>query len=182
MVIPSAKVLEAATVTSPPIEESHNPATSSNISPSKTLPWRPSVPLNRSHIVLAWSVVNHLLLKLWPFLVLLTSRGCQARELGFNNAKELWAASSLREVADMAQVWQSEGQWRSLGRRDGKEAFGDHLIQLQRQDTVNLKKYPCESCELGLIWGKMRTMAQKTAPQMALRNCSRREGKGRVYT
>ena len=30
-----------------------------------------------------------------------------------------------------------------------------------------------ESCELSLIWGKMRTVAQKAAPQVALRDCSK---------
>ena len=43
------------------------------------------------------------------------------------------------------------------------------LIHLTR---VNLKKneqYP--SCKLSFIWGKMRTAAQATAHQTALRNC-----------
>ena len=30
-----------------------------------------------------------------------------------------------------------------------------------------------ENCELRFIWGKMRTVAQETEPQIALRNCSK---------
>ena len=30
-----------------------------------------------------------------------------------------------------------------------------------------------ESCELSFIWGKMKTSAQETAPQIALRDASR---------
>ena len=30
-----------------------------------------------------------------------------------------------------------------------------------------------ESCELSFIWGKLRTTAQETAAQIALRNCSK---------
>ena len=36
------------------------------------------------------------------------------------------------------------------------------------QRLVNLKKKAqCESCKLSFIWGKMRTAAQDTAPQIA---------------
>ena len=38
---------------------------------------------------------------------------------------------------------------------------------------VNLKNAQREGCELSFIWGKMRTIAQQTAFQIALRNCSR---------
>ena len=31
----------------------------------------------------------------------------------------------------------------------------------------------CERCELSFIWGKMRTVAWETAPQIALRDCSK---------
>ena len=34
------------------------------------------------------------------------------------------------------------------------------------------KDTPSESCELGFIWGKMRTAARETAPRIALRDCS----------
>ena len=30
-----------------------------------------------------------------------------------------------------------------------------------------------ERCKLSFIWGKMRTIAQETASQIALRNCSK---------
>ena len=38
------------------------------------------------------------------------------------------------------------------------------------------KNARCESCELSLIWGKMRTAAQETASQVALRNCPKEAG------
>ena len=34
------------------------------------------------------------------------------------------------------------------------------------------KDAQCENCELNFIWGKMRTVAQETASQIALRNYS----------
>ena len=37
----------------------------------------------------------------------------------------------------------------------------------------------CESCRLYFIWGKMKTVAWKTVPQITLRNCSKEaRGKG----
>ena len=33
-----------------------------------------------------------------------------------------------------------------------------------------------ESCKLSFTWGKMRSAAQETAPQIALRNCSKVAG------
>ena len=38
---------------------------------------------------------------------------------------------------------------------------------------VNLKNAQHESCKLSFIWGKMRTAAWETAPQITLRNCSK---------
>ena len=39
-----------------------------------------------------------------------------------------------------------------------------------------------ESRELSFIWGKMRTAAKETAPQIALRNCSKEaRGKDSIY-
>ena len=38
------------------------------------------------------------------------------------------------------------------------------------------KNAQCESCELSFIWGKMRTAARETAPQIALRNSSKEVG------
>ena len=39
-----------------------------------------------------------------------------------------------------------------------------------------------ESCDLSFTWGKTRTAAQKTAPQIALRDCSKElGGKDIVY-
>ena len=47
-------------------------------------------------------------------------------------------------------------------------------------DAVNfLKNAQHKSCEISFIWGSMRTAAQETARQIALRNCSKeavREG------
>ena len=42
------------------------------------------------------------------------------------------------------------------------------LFQCQLKKNVQL-----ESCELSFIWGKMRTAAQETASQVALRDCSK---------
>ena len=36
---------------------------------------------------------------------------------------------------------------------------------------VDFKENACESCGSDFIWGKMSTIAQETAPQIALRNC-----------
>ena len=38
------------------------------------------------------------------------------------------------------------------------------------------KKVQCKSCKIGFIGGKMRTAAWETAPQIALRNCSKGGG------
>ena len=47
-------------------------------------------------------------------------------------------------------------------------------------NIVNFKKSAqCESCELSFIWGKMRTAAQETASQIALRNYLK-EARGKV--
>ena len=44
------------------------------------------------------------------------------------------------------------------------------------------KNTQCESCELSFIWDKMRTLAQETASQIALRNCSKEiVGKVSIY-
>ena len=41
---------------------------------------------------------------------------------------------------------------------------------------VDLKHAQCESCKLSFIWGKMRTVAWETAPQIALKNRSKEVG------
>ena len=41
------------------------------------------------------------------------------------------------------------------------------------------KDAQCESRELSFIWGKMKTTAQETAPQIALRDCSKEVVGGR---
>ena len=39
-----------------------------------------------------------------------------------------------------------------------------------------------ESCKLSFIWGKMKTAAWETAPQIALKNCSKETvGKVNIY-
>ena len=40
-------------------------------------------------------------------------------------------------------------------------------------DMSTKKDAQLESCEVSLIWGKMRTAAQEEAPQIALRDCSK---------
>ena len=38
-----------------------------------------------------------------------------------------------------------------------------------------------ENCKLSFIWGKMRTIAQEIAFQVALRNCTRSRVEGQYY-
>ena len=38
------------------------------------------------------------------------------------------------------------------------------------------KEAQCESCGPSFIWSKIRTIAWETASQIALRNCSKRQG------
>ena len=40
-----------------------------------------------------------------------------------------------------------------------------------------IKNAQHESCKLSFIWGKMRSAAQKTAPQIAVTNCSKEAGR-----
>ena len=44
---------------------------------------------------------------------------------------------------------------------------------------VNLNT-PCKNCESNFIWGKMRTITWETAPQIALRNCSKDVGRKHI--
>jgi len=47
---------------------------------------------------------------------------------------------------------------------------------------LNLKNAQHEICKLSFIWGKMRAAAWETAPQIALRNCSKEVGeKDSIY-
>ena len=41
---------------------------------------------------------------------------------------------------------------------------------------MSTEKNKCTTCELSCIWGKMRTIAEETAFQIALRNCSKEAG------
>ena len=48
--------------------------------------------------------------------------------------------------------------------------------------STEKKKAQCESCELSFTGGKMRTVSQETASQIALRNSSREErGRSALY-
>ena len=55
-----------------------------------------------------------------------------------------------------------------------QDSHGPSLsVPWQTSTPVGPKKdMPSESCELGFIWGKMRTAARETAPRIALRDCS----------
>ena len=44
---------------------------------------------------------------------------------------------------------------------------------------VDYKGAQSKSCELNFLWGKMRTAAWETAPQVALRECFKVAGGGR---
>ena len=72
-------------------------------------------------------------------------------------------------------------------------AFDQRLGENERGDSSDIleeewvrqrdleKDAQCESCCLSFIWGKMRTTAQETTLQRALRDCSK-EARGRsVY-
>ena len=66
--------------------------------------------------------------------------------------------------------------------------MGKHLKKEQTYKhtcCLLLKNVQHESCELSFTWGKMRTAAWETAPQIALRNCPKEAGeagKGSIYT
>ena len=47
---------------------------------------------------------------------------------------------------------------------------------------LSLKNAQHENCELHFIWGKMKTLAQETAFQIALRNCSKEVGGRSAYS
>ena len=64
----------------------------------------------------------------------------------------------------------------------GKSVSSGQLDQSDSSNSVrisvNLKTAACERCDLSLIWGKMRTAAQKTAPEIIWR-CRLQEAGGR---
>lgn len=49
-------------------------------------------------------------------------------------------------------------------------------VEMKILSTEKKQKAQCESCELSFVWSKMRTIAQETAFQMALGNCSKEAG------
>ena len=170
-------------ITTSQSEESHNPATSSNISPLKTLPWKPSrIPLNRSHTFsLLGPVVNHLLLQtltfwfVWP-------HGVSGTWTWVQQHKEHGLQALCRRWQTWLKSGKDKGSKRSLGRRDGKKLWWSSHPTSETRHCQLKKNTHCESCELGLIWGKVRTIAQETAPQIALRNCSKGKRQRSVYT
>ena len=76
----------------------------------------------------------------------------------------------------MGHCWyQSSGSlWSPVEER--KSTLGSFMVAI----TVSKKDAQLESCKLSFIWGKMRTAARETAPQIALRNCSKEMGEGEV--
>ena len=50
-----------------------------------------------------------------------------------------------------------------------------HNQKIMGEIKMEIKTH-IESCELSFIWDKMRTVAQETASQIALRNCSKEVG------
>ena len=51
-----------------------------------------------------------------------------------------------------------------------------HWMKLFLVPMLTLKNAQPKCCNLSFIWGKVRTAAQNTAPQIALRNCSKEAG------
>ena len=176
--MPSARVLEHRPVTSPPANQKKVTTLqpSSNILPLKTLPWKPSrIPLNRNHTFsLLGPVVNHLLLQtltfwfVWPH--------CAS---GTWTCVQWHKEHGLQALCRRWQTWlksgKVKGSKRSHGRRDGKKLWWSSRPTSETRHCQLKKNTHCESCELRLIWGKVRTIAQETAPQIALRNCSKEE-------
>ena len=62
----------------------------------------------------------------------------------------------------MKQVWLKRGYTESK-----RTAVLNDLLSTKKDAQL-------ESCELCFIWGKMRTAAQETASQIALRDCSKK--------
>ena len=58
------------------------------------------------------------------------------------------------------------------------------LVNMMQNSTnhVDYKDAQSKSCELNFLWGKMRTAAWETAPQIALRECFKVAGGGGVNT
>ena len=58
----------------------------------------------------------------------------------------------------------------------------DYVTNCLQYNANQLKKNAlCESCKLSVIWGKMRAIAQETAPRITLRKCSKEAGGRSVY-
>ena len=56
-----------------------------------------------------------------------------------------------------------------------ESVFKNYYLREWELSTEN-KNAPCQSCELSFIWGRLRTIAQETASQIVLRNCSLEPG------
>ena len=67
--------------------------------------------------------------------------------------------------------------WLGKGNMIWKERMAKKVRQ-QEQRIVDWKK---KSCYLCFIWGNMRNVAQETAPQIALSNCSKEVKGRRIY-
>ena len=98
-------------VTTSQSEESHNPATliQNFAFKNSSLKAIEDSFEQKPHVLLAWSSSKPSSAPNSDFLVCLTSLCFRHMNLG-STTQGTWAASSLQEVADMVQVWQSEGQ------------------------------------------------------------------------
>ena len=77
-------------------------------------------------------------------------------------------------LLDTSRSW---GSGCLLGCLDYSGCWLKKYKQTSKQKQINKKKKaPFESYELSFIWGKMRTIAQETGPQITLRNCSKKGG------
>ena len=77
----------------------------------------------------------------------------------------LWEGGWAQEVSIGTNLW-----FFIMFRRRQEVRSGSLLIA--KVVNKNNKKAQCESCELSFTWDKMRTIAQGSASQISLRNCS----------
>ena len=97
-----------------------------------------------------------------PAWAVQAARGLGAERLTLNSS-ELWEGGWAQEVSIGTDLW-----FFIKFRRRQQVCSGSLLIA----KVVNKKKAQCESCEFSFTWDKMRTIAQGSASQISLRNCS----------
>ena len=86
----------------------------------------------------------------------------------------------FRERTQKSSAKQTENVIASLLQPNTTEKICRLKLTLTSKVLLTKTDAQLESCKLSFIWGKMRTAAQKAAPQIALRDCSKEVvGEGR---